>query len=430
MTKTLDRSVNRARECARELRETARLQPQPTLYVCGLNHTRAALALLEHYALSTAQCGELIETLKAAGQTDQILVLSTCNRTEMYAFSRDPQFAATLRHAFIELGVDAMPEAGPPPLYEYAGQEAVRHLFAVGSGLDSLILGENQIKQQLHEAYRRSRVSGADGPELHRLVEAAFRCGKRIRTETELNVGTLCVAKAAVLKAEQTLGSLKGKVCLVIGAGKVGRIAARALSERVVSRLIVVNRTLANARSLARELGGKVEAAGLNTMGELLPVADLIIGAAYAPEMILHHDCYASVARRAGLPERRVCMVDTALPRILDPTLAEIQGVDLFDIEHMEEIVENNRRARSKTAQAAWGILEEEVEKYRSTVQTAALGPAIRRLQSHIDRIFEEELDSRHTLLGEREKATHRRLKQRLLHEAIVEIKNNLPEMK
>lgn len=411
--------------------QTAR--PAALLHVCGLNHTRASIPQRERYALSSEQCAALLRSLKdsaqPAGRNDQFMILSTCNRTELYAFSTRPRFTTELRQTFLALGgipSDA-PEADLPAIYEYQGLEAARHLFAVGSGLDSMILGENQIKQQIRQAFELSLAEGASGPDLHRLVEAGHRIGKRIRTETDLNVGTLCVGKAAVLKGEQTLGDLRGRTCLIVGAGKVGRIAARAISERHPARLWVVNRSIENAREIADELGG--EAYGLDALACLLPEAEFIIGAAYAPELILAADLYAAQCP-AGRRPARVCMVDAAMPRILDPALGAIEGVQLFDIEHMDEIVAENRRRREGAAREAWHIVEDELEKYGQAARIAEMAPVIQRLQARFDRIFEEEGAAGGSTAppapSGQIQSIHRRLKQRLLHEVIQELKTGL----
>jgi glutamyl-tRNA reductase len=407
------------------------------LHACGLNHVRAAVEVREQYALSPEQARDFLQRLHTAGAT-QALVLSTCNRTEVYAFSTKPAFAQTLRKLFLALN-QAEPAAGPPPVYEYAGPEAVRHLFAVGAGLDSLILGENQIKQQIQQAWELTQQTHLAGSELKRLVDAAHRCGKRIRTETELNVGTLCVGKAAVLRGEQVLGGLAGRVCLVIGAGKVGRIAARAIAERKPSRLIILNRTLQNAQELARELADEMacEAYDIEALPTLLPAADFILGAAYAPELILDWELYHRVADAPHRPER-VCLIDAAVPRIFDPALARLAWVELLDIEQMSEIIEVNRQRRTVAARDAWQIVEEETEKYRAALLNAELAPVIQRLTREFDAIVEAELPPPafsdgtaadtpstrdHAAPDDRTDLLRRRLKQRLLHAAITELK-------
>ena len=402
------------------------LSSHQMLYVCGLNQAAAPMAVRERYALLPEQCAQLVRDLRERGLSDQSLVLSTCNRTEIYAFSNRHGFAFELRDAFVKLGEGLQADREPPPLYEYEGIDAVRHLFAVGAGLDSMILGENQIKQQIQQAFELARAAGGGGSDLHRLVEATHRVGKQIRTQTDLNVGTLCSGKASVIKGEHVLGSLRGKVCLVIGAGKVGKMAARAIAERQPARLWIVNRTMEKAQEVAEGLGA--EAYGLESLTCLLPEAEFILGAAYSPELILSRVLYERFCPEEKRPDR-VCIVDAAVPRIIDPLLGELRGVQLFDIEHMEEIIDENRRNRSVAAQAAWKIVEAEVEKYRLALQVAELAPIIGQLHKHVDRIFAEEQSAlaEHCTpeLQKRVEATHHRIKQRLMHEVIAEMKNS-----
>lgn len=389
----------------------------PRLFVRGLNHLHTPLDVLERFALTPERTAEVLRRLTAAGGLDQALVLSTCNRTEIYAFGAGPETKCHLEEAFLHIAGGA---PGPrPAFYELSDGDAARHLFAVDAGLDSLIVGENQIKQQLREAYAISRRVGADGPDLHQLIEAAHRCGKRIRTETDLNVGTLCVGKAAVLKAEQELGSLRGRVCMVIGAGKIGRRAARAIAERGPGRIWIVNRTRENAAAIAGEIGG--EAYGMEDLACLLPETEFALGAAYAPELILRRDVYEAACPPDRRPSR-VLMVDTAVPRILDPELARVGGVELCDLEHMEEVVGANRTRRMRAAEVAWRIVEEEVARYRAERRARMLGPAIKRLARRFDELFAEAAEHA-APIDDVGRETQRRLKQRLLHEAIEELK-------
>lgn len=397
---------------------------RPALYVCGLNHASAPIELRERYALAPEEAERLTRELARQGLSRQLMILSTCNRTELYAFSKRPGFALELREAFLSIGRAGESEAAALPLQEFEGVDAARHLFGVGAGLDSLILGENQIKAQLHQAYETSRAAGASGRDLHRLVEAAHRAGKRIRSETDLNVGTLCVGKAAVLKGEHVLGSLEGKVCLVIGAGKVGRMAARAIAERRPGRLWIVNRTKEKAEEVAADLGA--EAFALSSLSCLLPEAEFILGAAYAPELILDLAVYEHFAP-AGRRPARVCVVDAAVPRILEPAIGQLDGVELFDIEHMQEITEENRRRRAEAAQQAWRIVEEEVRKHQASLKASELAPIIQAMHGQVDRIFSEELAGIGAQLTpeltEKIEAMNRRVKQRLMHEVIQELK-------
>jgi glutamyl-tRNA reductase len=422
--------LEQARQPARD--EAARIgrERRPTLHLCGINHTRAPLELLERYALSPEDSALMLGRLRDEAGADQALVLSTCNRTELYAWGDAPGLSGQLRESLHSIAERTDPVAAAPPLYEYRGVEAVRHLFAVESGLDSMILGENYIKQQVNQAWLASQEHNVAGADLNRVVQAALRCGKRIRTETALNEGTLESDIAAILKAESVLGTLAGRVCIVIGAGKIGRRAARAIAERAPARLLIVNRTLETAREIAEACRG--EAHGLEDLETLLPLADFVLGAAFAPEFVVRRADYESAGRPGGRRDP-VCMVDTAMPRIFDPELGRLPGVSLFDLEQMQEIVELNRGRRVAAAQQGWGIVAEEIEKFRQAQLQAELAPAIRRLGDEFDRIFLQERAALESLAGDepsvrRLEAALRRIKQRLLHEAILELKRRISE--
>lgn len=395
----------------------------PVLHLVGLNHTRAPLAVRELFAFSPENVARQIDRLKAEHLADEIMLLSTCNRTELYAYGRGPVFAARLRERFLRLG-DLDPATQPADLYEATGLAAKRHFFAVGAGLDSMIVGETQIKAQVREAYRLSKEAGLAGARLRRLVEAAHHAGKRIRTETDLNVGTLCVGKAAVLRGEQHLGNLHGRLCMVVGAGKIGRRAALAIAERRPARLWIVNRTPERAAEVAAGLGG--EPFGIDDLLCLLPEAELVIGAAYAPELVLSAESYTGACAPEGRPSR-VCFVDAAVPRIFDPALDRLEGVARFDIDHLGEIVDANRRRREHAARHAWTIIDEEIENFAARLQEEALGPHIRRLNRRFKQIFEEEharngLDETAGDLDRLQRA-HDRLRKRLMHETIQHMK-------
>jgi glutamyl-tRNA reductase len=426
-----ERTRSEARRRAERIGTATARAARATAHVCGINHTRASLEVLERYALSPEAAEALLRRLVEEMGAGQAMVLSTCNRTEIYGWSEEAGLGGRLREALLGVGEEAEPEAGPPPLYEYRGVEAVRHLFAVESGLDSMILGENHIKAQVRRAWVMSQATGAAGAELNRTVQGALRCGKRIRTETGLNEGTLECDMAAILKGERELGTLEGKTCLVIGAGKIGRRSARAIAERRPARLLIVNRTVATAREIADACCG--EAHGLEALEGLLPTADFVLGAAYAAEFVVRREAYAAARADGGATPAAVCMVDTAVPRIFDPALGDLEGVRLFSLEQMQEIVESNRQRRLAAAQEGWRIVEEEIERHRAAEQQAELAPAIERLKEEFDRIFEQERSALEMMAdspaaSRKLEAVQERIKQRLLHEVIVEMKERLVE--
>lgn len=412
----------------------AHSQRPATMHVCGLNHTRAPLEVRERFALCTDQCRALLTQLRDDRIADQALVVSTCNRTELYVWGHSRGLDAKLREAFLAIGDLIEGADSPPPLYQLQGMEAIRHLFAVTSGLDSMILGENQIKQQLKLAYAMSQEEECAGIELHRTMKAAFEAGKRIRSETALNEGTLCVGKAAVLHAEKLLDGIKGRSVLIIGAGKIARTAAAALSERRPGRLWIVNRTEANARDIVEKLGG--ETYGLEALPCLLPEADFVLGAAWAPDLLLSREQFEAARRQAGC-EHPMVMIDVAVPRILDTAIGELPGIHLSNIGEMQEVVDDNRQRRSREVTRAWAIIEEEVEKYSARIVSQMLGRRIRKLDQAIDAILEEEMTTTCAAEDAEEKKTaaqdaqhlalkRRRIRQRLMHEVIQDMKENL----
>ncbi len=398
-----------------------------TLFVCGVNQDRAAIGVREKFALAPERCLQTLERLRNEGLAGEALVLSTCNRTEIYVYSPlEENFIETLREFFLSLAGGKLEPDHVPPLYNYEDLEAVRHFFAVEAGLDSMILGENEIKSQVGQAYEMSKQTGMAGANLHRLIEAANRCSKRIRTETDLNVGTLSVAKAATLRAEQILGSFEGKVCVVIGAGKVGRVAAEAIAERRPAKLLIVNRTVEKAQEVARGLNAEI--VPIPQMAPAIRQADLILGAAFAPNFLVTRAMFESL-RGPGSENRRVCLIDAAVPRILDHAIGSIPGVTLLDISHLEGIIAENRAKRTAAAQKAWELIEQEIEKFRSKLQAVSLAPALERLKKHFDEVFDEIQTDMERDLSEssREKirAAQHRLKQRLLHLSMQELKNH-----
>ncbi len=399
----------------------------PLAWLCGMNHISAPLAMRERFALNSGQAQDLIQHVRTDHNDCQFMIISTCNRTELVAFSNDPGFGIQLREIFVNIHPGIFDANMPPPIYEYSGIEAARHLFAVTAGLDSLLLGENQIKGQLKKAFENGLAGGAIGPEMHRLYASANHCSKRIRSETELNLGTLEVGKAAVLKGEMVLGGLKGRHCLVIGSGKVGRLAARAIAEREPSRFCIVNRSLRNAEMTASEAGA--EARSLDELPALLADADFILGAAYAPELVLSESIYQKACRNRHR-NTKVCMVDVGVPHILDKRLNSIDHVELFNLEEMQGIIDCHRRQRAGAAQHAWKIVDEEIESYRSALKSAELAPMIRRLDETISRILEEESilspSAPKPISQEMTRLQQHRLKQKLMHEMIREVRDLL----
>lgn len=415
-----------AAEAAQPAGDDAAKLGDQTIYVCGINHERAELAIRERFAMDRGRCLEALAEMRHQGLAGEAMVLSTCNRTEIYAAGHaNGEFTKQLRAYFLSLGGKEEGEHHTVPLYNYNALEATRHFFAVNAGLNSMILGENEIKGQVRQAFEASKQEGMLGTTLHRFFEGANRCAKRIRTQTDLNTGTLSYGKASVLRAEELLGTIEGKVCLVIGAGKVGRVAAEALAERNPSRLVIINRTPENAAQLAE--GIDAETAAIGEIPELIRDAHLVIGAAFAPNFLVTKEMFLA-ARGESSSESQVCLVDAAVPRILDRGIGELPGVTRLDISDLESIIAINRDKRIQASQRAWEYVEEEMEKFHGRAKAAAsVAPVISRLKDRFDKVFSEflaEMDDAHDGSPNSKKHLYlHRMKQRLLHESITEIK-------
>lgn len=421
-----DHGSNRPEKAPAGVKDDRGLAAHPKLFVCGVNHERAELAIREKFALNGEQCRQALDRIREDGLASEAMVLSTCNRTEIYAFCPwEDSYAERLQSFFISLGGQEIEPHHIPPLYNYDGLEAVRHLFAVNAGLNSMILGENEIKSQIRQAFEISNTAKMAGQNLHRLIQRANRCSKRIRTQTELNAGTLCFGRASIMRAEEVLGTIEGKVCIVIGAGKVGRTAAIALAEKRPARLIIVNRTRDRAMEVARDIDAEI--LPITQMLPAIREADLILGAAFAPNFLVTRQMFEQVRGEAP-SDHKVCLIDAAVPRILDEKIGMLPGVTLLDIGDLEGIIAANREKRTIAAQKAWELVEEEVEKFRGRLQTRNFGPMIEGLKRSFDGLFAEmadELDEEDMPEGLRRKMrhSHHRLKQRLLHKAIGEMK-------
>lgn len=413
-----------------QMRDEAK-RPASRLYLCGVSHHATPIEIRERYSLAPEQVELFLKRLRAETGIEEAMMLSTCNRVEVYAFSDQPGFEERLRERFLSIAPSGEVLISPPGLYQHEEARAVRHLFAVESGLYSMILGENQIKQQVKQAMAISESLGMAGRYLHPLIRATHRTGKRVRNETALNTGSMGVSSACVMQGEKVLGTLAGKRCLIVGAGKIARIAARLIAERQPEALWIVNRTLERACELADPHGG--EGFGLDKMDDLLPCADFVLAAAYSPLTIITRGHYE---RLLGLRSQSnaVCMIDAAVPRTIDPELGELPEIHLHDIEQLEEIVELNRNERATMAEVAWELVEEELDKYTRKVLLAQLGPSIEKLQEQFTLLFDEETPRllRQKIVDCSTSADPAKalaqLKQNLLYQAIAEIKDGVSE--
>ena len=346
-----------------------------SILVLGINHQTAPVSLRERVAFSGDAIPAALGALRALPSVHEVALLSTCNRTELYAVADDngdaladwlathPDDAGDL-HAY---------------LYRHAEADAVRHLFRVATGLDSLVLGEPQILGQVKDAWATARGAGSLGNQLDRLFQQAFATAKRARTDTRIGANPVSVASTAVRLAQESFARLEDSTVLLIGAGETIELAARHLVQAKTKRLLIANRTLAHAQDLATRHGGY--ALALSELDRHLAEADIVISATAARDPILHR---AQVA--AALSTRRhrpMLLLDLAVPRDIAPDVSELKDVFLYTVDDLERAIEDNRRSRREAANEAEAIVELQVSRYIETLGASTRTEPLKRLRAH-----------------------------------------------
>ncbi len=395
----------------------------------GLNHRTAPVELRERAAVSEADIPALLQRMVAHKPIREAAILSTCNRVEFTLVTHDPDASIALVHQWFA-DASGMPlEEIIEFLYSHTSETAVKHLFGVASGLDSLVLGEPQILGQVKLAYEHALTAGTAGHILHRLYQATFAAAKRARTETEIGKQSVNISACAVELAQRIFGDLTGKTVMLIGAGEMAELAARHLQGNGVKRILVANRTLERAKNLAREFNG--HALTLDDLDQYLDAADIIISSTGANTYVLLPDSVrAAVDKRGGQP---MFLVDIAVPRDIDPRINDIDGVYLYDIDDLQQVVQGNREHREQEAEAAWALLDEESQNFLSWLKSLESVPLIRNLQERMDSLRRDELEKARYLKhlspddAEAVERLSRALMKRFMHPTLQALKT-LPE--
>lgn len=341
-----------------------------TLWVLGLNHQTAPVELRERVAFDAGSLPRALSSLRALPRVDEAALLSTCNRTELYAVAEDGDVLATwlADHA---PGLEGY-------LYRHRDAAAVRHLFRVATGLDSMVLGEPQILGQVKDAWASAREHGALGNRLDRLFQQTFSVAKRARTDTRVGANPVSVASTAVRLAQSSFARLSDSTVLLIGAGETIELAARHLSEGRVQRLLIANRTLAHAQELALRHGGY--ALPLTELSRHLGEADVVFSATASREPVLTRD---DVSTALGTRKHKpMLLFDLAVPRDIEPAVAGLADAYLYTVDDLERAVEDNRRSRREAAEAAETIIDLQVTRYVETLEASARQQPLKRLRA------------------------------------------------
>jgi len=393
---------------------------------------KTPVALRERLAVDPAKLPGVLERAKALGGGWEAVLLSTCNRTELYAFApadSPEEFGVHRLCEFLAEERGAPLEQLRPHLYFHEGAGAALHLFQVASGLDSLVIGEVQILGQTRDAYQAAIDAGTIGPTLHALFQRALAVAKRVQNETTLSKGKLSIASAAVEFILGVFEGLEDKTVLVIGAGKMADLTIRRLVERRPRRLLLINRTEERAAELAAKFGG--EARPFDGLHQALVDADVVVSSTGADRPVVEAAFFAGVHReRRG---RHLAIIDIAVPRDFDPAVGDFDNVFLWNIDHLERIRGKTLRQREKAFDQALTIVDEEVAAFEAALAVQQAGPVLARWDAQLTEIAERELDWLLTQLngmsdGDREKIRQfaHRLKNKFLHPPRTALRNEV----
>jgi glutamyl-tRNA reductase len=360
----------------------------PELFVVGISWRTAPVALREKLAFRDDEIDPAVRGLVGLAEVGEAMLVSTCNRVEVYGVGESAGPAAAAARRFLLADRAAVSAEVGAALYEHASGDAIRHIFSVASALDSLVVGEAQILGQLKDAYGVATAAGATGPVLGRCVERAFGVAKRVRSETAIARGAANVSTVAVDLAGRVFGDLSGKAVLVVGAGKMSTLAARHLRKAGVASITVTNRSPERAVALADEI--EALARPWADLENLLAAADVVISSTGAREPVLTRPLFKKVAKaRRWKP---IVVIDIAVPRDAEPGISDLEGVYLFDIDDLEKVVAANLAERQRAAVDATRIVDVEVGQFLQWARSQHVVPTIRALREHFAKVADAEV--------------------------------------
>jgi glutamyl-tRNA reductase len=357
--------------------------------VIGLNHRTAPLAMRERFWISEKRRYEVLRQLKKAEGVEEVVVLSTCCRTEFLVWAGEPTGAANSLLCF--LGAEhGLKLTEWEHFYRLLDESALAHIFRVTCGLDSLVLGEPQIVSQVEAAWEQARTVGAAGRFLNAVMEKALGVSKQVRNETEIDKFTISIPTAALDMAQHIFGSLEGRKVLLLGTGKMSELSARQLAEHGAGSVVVIDQSPTRAQELAKTLGGT--AATLADRWKCMLQADVVISATGCPHVILT----AEEAERIAVERNRVALVilDIGMPRDVDPEVRRVDGILLCDLDSLERAVGSHAGQRSAATESAEKIIAAEAQSFCRKLQAESVVPTIVALRQRLDEICRQELES------------------------------------
>lgn len=398
------------------------------LIAIGLNHKTASIEIREKLAFSEDEMEKALLQAQSLPSLKENMILSTCNRVEIYAATRKSEAAVFDLKDFFSKFHGLSLKDFENSLYCFIGEEAARHIFRVASSLDSMVVGEPQILGQIKSAYEMATHTKTSGLILHKLLHRAFFVAKRVRNETKIGNSAVSVSFVAVELAKKIFGTLEDKTVLLIGAGEMCELAARHLLSGGVKRVLVTNRTYERAVTLAQEFKG--EPIPFEEMAQGLKRADIVISATDSPQYLIRRDPVAKVMK--DRKQKPIFFIDIADPRDIEPSVGDMENVILYNIDDLQNVANENIQGREKEAQRAEAIVQEEVAKFVHWYRSLDITPTIVALRTKFDGIRRKELEktlSLHPNLTEKERKSLEALTSaiinKILHEPFILLKQN-----
>lgn len=359
------------------------------IVIVGLSHKTAPVEIRERVAFAPTTMQDPLLQLQALPGVLEGLIVSTCNRVELYAVSKDPSAATIALRRFLADFHDLSQHDLEDHLYDYNGEEAIHHLFRVASSLDSMVIGEPQILGQIKTAYGYAVENQTAGLILNRFLHKAFSVAKRVRTETGIASNAVSVSFAAVELARKIFDRLDNKTVMIIGAGEMCELAARHFMSNGVTDVLVTNRTFERAEKLATELKGK--AVPFDRFADDLVAVDIVLTSTGAPNFILGHRQMDEIIRRRK--HKPMFLIDIAVPRDIDPRVNDVDNVYLYDVDDLQGVVQANLKERQKEARKAENIVEQEIGQFARWLENLDVKPTIIALRRKMDELRKQELE-------------------------------------
>ncbi len=355
------------------------------LAIVGLSHKTAPVEIREMLAFDSDALRTALTSLVSREEVSEAMILSTCNRVEVVAESPDDRFIREFLCDFHRVPADAVSSH----LYSFRNADAIRHVFRVASSLDSMMVGEPQILGQVKEAYRIATDVGTVGMHLSALMNRAFAVAKKVRNETGISQAAVSVSYAAVELARKIFGNLSGKTVMIIGASKMGELAAKHLKRAGVSSVLVTNRTFEKAVEMAQVFEGA--AIPFEHFIDHIDRADIVISSTGAPHFIINKTLAEQIIHRRK--NKPMFFIDIAVPRDIDPAVNEIDNAFLYDIDDLQQVIDSNLKERMKEASRAEEIIDLEVQAFCSKMQSREVVPTIVQLRDTLDKLRREEIE-------------------------------------